>query len=94
MSTLTTVGYGDVTPQNDAEKIVSMVAMVIGVTVFAYFMGSTASLISAGNATEGAVAQRMAQVRPPRPAVPRHLLGLADPERPNCFAAMISVWFS
>jgi len=63
MSTLTTVGYGDVTPQNDAEKIVSMVAMVIGVTVFAYFMGSTASLISAGNATEGAVAQRMAQMR-------------------------------
>lgn len=63
MSTLTTVGYGDVTPQNDAEKMVSMIAMVVGVTVFAYFMGNTASLISAGNATEAAVAQRLAQVR-------------------------------
>jgi hypothetical protein len=62
MSTLTTVGYGDVTPQNDTERLVSMFAMVIGVTVFAYFMGSTASLISAGNSTEAAVAQKLGHV--------------------------------
>ncbi|CAD7696757.1 unnamed protein product, partial [Ostreobium quekettii] len=51
MSTLTTVGYGDVTPANSNEKIMSMVGMVVGVTVFAYFMGSTSSMMSSINSS-------------------------------------------
>jgi voltage-gated potassium channel len=52
MSTLCTVGYGDVTPMNSAEKLFSMLAMVIGVTVFAYFMGTIAALITSMNSTD------------------------------------------
>uniref|UniRef100_A0A061QTN1 Potassium sodium hyperpolarization-activated cyclic nucleotide-gated channel protein n=1 Tax=Tetraselmis sp. GSL018 TaxID=582737 RepID=A0A061QTN1_9CHLO len=62
MSTLTTVGYGDVTPLTNAEKIVSMFAMVVGVTIFAYFMGSTASLITTINSSETAVTQKISQM--------------------------------
>lgn len=62
MSTLTTVGYGDVTPANTDEKLCSMIAMVIGVTIFAYFMGSTASIITALNSTETAMSRKIAQV--------------------------------
>eukprot|EP00191_Tetraselmis_sp_GSL018_P005589 CAMPEP_0177605304 /NCGR_PEP_ID=MMETSP0419_2-20121207/16627_1 /TAXON_ID=582737 /ORGANISM="Tetraselmis sp., Strain GSL018" /LENGTH=989 /DNA_ID=CAMNT_0019099439 /DNA_START=131 /DNA_END=3101 /DNA_ORIENTATION=+ len=62
MSTLTTVGYGDVTPANDVEKVASMFAMVIGVTVFAYFMGTTASLITALHSTETVVSSRISQM--------------------------------
>ena len=35
MSTMATVGYGDVIPIQIAEKLVAMVGMLIGVTVFA-----------------------------------------------------------
>lgn len=36
MSTMATVGYGDVTPIQISEKIVAMVGMLVGVTIFAY----------------------------------------------------------
>jgi hypothetical protein len=38
MSTMATVGYGDVTPVQIGEKIVAMVGMLVGVTVRASFM--------------------------------------------------------
>ena len=41
-----------------------MGAMVIGVTVFAYFMGNTASSIAAYNSQETAVSRAVNQVRP------------------------------
>eukprot|EP00873_Tetraselmis_striata_P000727 jgi/Tetstr1/420991/TSEL_012051.t1 len=62
MSTLTTVGYGDVTPANNAEKLVSMIAMVLGVTIFAYFMGSSASMIAAMNSGETMVTRKLSQM--------------------------------
>mmetsp|Transcript_40406 Transcript_40406/g.114405 ORF Transcript_40406/g.114405 Transcript_40406/m.114405 type:complete len:993 (-) Transcript_40406:789-3767(-) len=62
MSTLTTVGYGDVTPANTAEKLCSMIAMILGVTIFAYFMGSTASLITAMNSTDTVVTRKLTQM--------------------------------
>ena len=62
MYTLTTVGYGDVSAQNVYEKLVAMAAMMVGVTVFAYFMGNTASFIAAVNSQEAAISQRVMQV--------------------------------
>ena len=62
--TLTTVGYGDIAPQNDYEKAVAMGAMVIGVAVFAYFMGNTASSIAAYNSQETAVSKAVNQAWP------------------------------
>jgi hypothetical protein len=45
ISTLATVGYGDIIPGNSVEKVVSMVGMALGVTVFAYFMTSMTALL-------------------------------------------------
>lgn len=50
MSTMATVGYGDVTPVQISEKIVAMVGMLVGVTVFAYIMSTVSSLLSTFNA--------------------------------------------
>ncbi len=75
MSTLTTVGYGDVIPGNSNEKIMSMIGhtlshmipffeaflgsgMVIGVTVFAYFMGSMSSMMSSLNNANTRITKR------------------------------------
>jgi hypothetical protein len=46
LSTMTTVGYGDVTPAHSAEKVTAMVGMVTGVTVFAYVISSIAAVVS------------------------------------------------
>jgi len=45
-STLTTVGFGDIAPTNDHERIYSIFIMILGATIFGYVIGSIASLIS------------------------------------------------
>ena len=52
LSTMTTVGYGDVIPGSAKEKLVAMGCMVVGITVFAYFMGAMANLLAALNTVE------------------------------------------
>jgi hypothetical protein len=54
MSTLATVGYGDVHPSSVDEKIYAMLGMVLGVTIFAYFMSSMAHLLATLNSGEWA----------------------------------------
>lgn len=39
LSTMTTVGYGDVVPGSPMEQIASMVGMGIGVSLFSYLIG-------------------------------------------------------
>jgi len=46
VSTMTTVGYGDITAVRIEEKIVSSLVMVLGSSMFAYMMGSVATLIA------------------------------------------------
>jgi voltage-gated potassium channel len=40
VSTITTVGYGDIVPVTDAGKIIAMVYMIFGLTVLAIFLSS------------------------------------------------------
>jgi voltage-gated potassium channel len=61
-STITTVGYGDLTPSNTAERLFAIVAMVVGVTIFAYFMGSMTSIVSALNESQQQYDKRMEEV--------------------------------
>lgn len=49
MSTMATVGYGDVTPIQISEKLVAMAGMLVGVTIFAYIMSTVSSLLSTFN---------------------------------------------
>lgn len=46
ITTMTTVGYGDILPQNDLEKLYATVIMLMGATVFGYIVGSVSTLAS------------------------------------------------
>jgi hypothetical protein len=45
-TTMTTVGYGDITPTNDLERFYTVAVMIVGATVFGYIIGSIAELSS------------------------------------------------
>ena len=47
LTTLTTVGYGDITPTNDIERIYSLFALLLGALVFGYMLSSIGSLVTA-----------------------------------------------
>jgi voltage-gated potassium channel len=46
ISTLTTVGYGDITPTNNAQNFYAIGVMILGVGVYAYIIGNIASIIT------------------------------------------------
>ena len=46
LTTLTTVGYGDITPTNDAERSYALVALLIGALVFGFMLSSIGELVS------------------------------------------------
>jgi voltage-gated potassium channel len=45
MQTITTVGYGDVSPTNTKERIFIVILMLIGVISFSFISGSLSSII-------------------------------------------------
>jgi Ion channel len=57
MSTMATVGYGDITPHRITEKLIAMAGMLVGVTIFAYIMGTVATMLSTLNARHVRVAE-------------------------------------
>ncbi|CAM9269782.1 unnamed protein product [Ascophyllum nodosum] len=56
-TTITTVGYGDITPTNDLERAVACLTMVCGTTMFSYVIGSVSTLVM--NPTEGNVRRNL-----------------------------------
>lgn len=46
ITTLATVGYGDVVPQTNAQTVYAMIAMLIGVGVYGYVIGNVTSLLA------------------------------------------------
>ena len=44
-TTMTTVGYGDVTPQTLPEKWMAIIAMILGATIFGFVVGSVSSMV-------------------------------------------------
>ncbi len=44
--TLTTVGYGDIVPQNNFETVYAMVVMVFGVGIYGYVIGNIANILA------------------------------------------------
>ena len=42
----TTVGYGDITPQNAFELLLSLMVIIMGVTMFTYMRSSLTSLFT------------------------------------------------
>ena len=50
--TISTVGYGDVTPQTEAERVFLIVGMLVGASVYAYVVGSICSVLASMNYRE------------------------------------------
>jgi len=46
ITTMTTVGYGDIIPKRELEFIVSMAVMLLGASMYAFIIGNVASLLS------------------------------------------------
>lgn len=59
VTTLGTIGYGDITPKNDLERLVAMVWMLFGVGFYTYTIGSLSSLISSIDVRESALTQKL-----------------------------------
>eukprot|EP00927_Polykrikos_kofoidii_P034468 TRINITY_DN2924_c0_g1_i1.p1 TRINITY_DN2924_c0_g1~~TRINITY_DN2924_c0_g1_i1.p1 ORF type:complete len:790 (-),score=128.39 TRINITY_DN2924_c0_g1_i1:16-2349(-) len=52
LTTISTVGYGDITPATDVQRVVAMVAMVLGGTFYAAVIGAITSYTSTCDAKE------------------------------------------
>ena len=63
LTTLTTVGYGDITPQNDIERRFVTVALLLGSLVFAYILGVIASLLQTYDRQSMLVGERIDAVK-------------------------------
>ncbi len=46
ITTMTTVGYGDITPVLDVEYILAIIVMLMGASIYAFMIGNIASLVS------------------------------------------------
>ena len=46
ITTITTVGYGDISATNTTERIVASIIMVIGVIAFSFSTGALSSIIA------------------------------------------------
>ena len=63
LTTLTTVGYGDITPQNDLERAYSLFALLTGALIFGYMLSSIGSLVSAMDRQAAMVEERLDEVK-------------------------------
>jgi len=62
VTTLTTVGYGDVTPANNAQTLYAIFVMILGVGVYAYVIGNIASILANINPSKASYLQRVEQL--------------------------------
>ena len=44
-TTLSTVGFGDVRPYSDVERLITIIVLVAGVSIFSVFLGDIGTLI-------------------------------------------------
>lgn len=59
LTTMTTVGYGDITPNTLKEVLFTMLTMCIGVSIYAYIIGNIATLVANLDAQALAFRQKM-----------------------------------
>mmetsp|Transcript_105026 Transcript_105026/g.182624 ORF Transcript_105026/g.182624 Transcript_105026/m.182624 type:complete len:341 (+) Transcript_105026:1-1023(+) len=59
MTTLSTVGYGDITPKTDEERAYAILAMVTGGALYGYVIGSLTSIVTETGISSRAYNERM-----------------------------------
>eukprot|EP00929_Paragymnodinium_shiwhaense_P053100 TRINITY_DN26584_c0_g2_i1.p1 TRINITY_DN26584_c0_g2~~TRINITY_DN26584_c0_g2_i1.p1 ORF type:complete len:755 (+),score=91.37 TRINITY_DN26584_c0_g2_i1:62-2326(+) len=62
MTTMTTVGYGDIVPTNDAERLFSIVGMVIGGAFYGYLIGTMTEIVAHADLNRRKFHERMSLV--------------------------------
>eukprot|EP00347_Sterkiella_histriomuscorum_P023005 403336321 len=60
VTTIVTVGYGDITAQNTGERIIAIFLMIIGVISFSFASGSLSSLISNYDSSQAKLKEKIA----------------------------------
>ena len=63
LMTLTTVGYGDITPTNDLERLYALASLLIGALVFGYMVSSVGSLIDNLDNRSNMVDEKLSQMQ-------------------------------
>eukprot|EP00747_Dinoflagellata_sp_TGD_P046388 gnl/TRDRNA2_/TRDRNA2_144413_c0_seq1.p1 gnl/TRDRNA2_/TRDRNA2_144413_c0~~gnl/TRDRNA2_/TRDRNA2_144413_c0_seq1.p1 ORF type:complete len:548 (-),score=87.22 gnl/TRDRNA2_/TRDRNA2_144413_c0_seq1:39-1655(-) len=61
--TMTTVGYGEVNPKNDYERIYAIFVIMVGATIFGYIVGSIAALASQERGIEALTKKRCSMIK-------------------------------
>ena len=46
MASITTVGYGDIVPESNAERFVAFIAMIAGTAYYSYVIGSVSAIVN------------------------------------------------
>eukprot|EP00439_Symbiodinium_sp_Y106_P058602 s2515_g8.t1 len=59
MTTVTTVGYGDITPQDDEERVFTMFAMIIGGAFYGYVIGNISVILASRDVNRQAHKERL-----------------------------------
>jgi hypothetical protein len=62
ITTMTTVGYGDITPARNGEYVLSAIIMLMGASLYAFIIGSIASLLSSIQAAKNSHWERIDSV--------------------------------
>lgn len=63
ITTLTTVGYGDITPTTEIEIIFTLMVMFLGISMYAYIIGNVSSLISNLDAAQARYREKLDQIQ-------------------------------
>ncbi len=63
ITTLTTVGYGDITPATEIEIIFTLIVMFLGISMYAYIIGNVSSLISNLDAVKARYREKLGQIQ-------------------------------
>jgi len=61
-TTSTTVGYGDISPVSDGEKMFGIVSMVMGVGIYGYIIGSMTDVVSSTSHINARYQERMDEI--------------------------------
>ena len=59
ITTMTTVGYGDIQPVTDTERAYSICAMVVGCTVYGYIIATMASIVTSMDSMQKKYTEKM-----------------------------------
>ena len=63
LMTLTTVGYGDITPQNDLERLYTLLCLLIGAIVFGFLLSTLGDLLSNVDPTAVRMEEKLREVK-------------------------------